>query len=79
MKAEEQKVKSGNFPPNTSVVIQDLMKVYGSSGFGRKPFYAVKGINLTLQNNQLFCLLGPNGAGIYFNYLYHLLFFLLTT
>lgn len=61
--AEEDKVvKSGNYPPNTCVVIDDLMKEY-SGMFGTNKFMAVKGISLTMQNNQLFCLLGPNGAG----------------
>ncbi len=61
--AEDELVKSGNYPQETAVVIEDLMKIYGNSCCGRKPFVAVKGISLTMQNNQLFCLLGPNGAG----------------
>jgi ABC-type multidrug transport system ATPase subunit len=59
---EEKRVKNMTYPPNTVVVIEDLMKVY-KSGIFSKPFTAVKGLSVAMQNNQLFCLLGPNGAG----------------
>lgn len=60
---EDRIVKSAAYAPDTCVVLDDLMKVYTSGIAGRNKFMAVKGISLTMQNNQLFCLLGPNGAG----------------
>lgn len=63
VKEEEKRIKEGTYPPDTAVVIEDLMKVFKSNIFS-KSFTAVKGLSFTMQNNQLFCLLGPNGAGM---------------
>lgn len=39
------------------IKVRELKKKFGSN------FYAVKGINLTMYSNEIYCLLGHNGAG----------------
>ncbi|KAF2074332.1 hypothetical protein CYY_004353 [Polysphondylium violaceum] len=62
--AEERKVKSMNIN-QAAVLIKNLRKVYRHNMFvkTKKDFCAVKGTNLSIENNQLFALLGPNGCG----------------
>src|SRR4051812_10756736 len=40
--------------------VENLKKVYGK---GKKPVMALKGINFTVEEGEIFGILGPNGAG----------------
>ncbi|KYR02307.1 ABC transporter A family protein [Tieghemostelium lacteum] len=63
---EEQDVENmTSNDPNAAVILKNLVKVFWNNPFfkSKKDFYAVKGLSLSIQKNQLFCLLGPNGAG----------------
>jgi ATP-binding cassette subfamily A (ABC1) protein 5 len=51
---------------NSGLRIVGVQKVYRKLPFGivsPKDVYAVRGIYLTVQRNELLCLLGHNGAG----------------
>ncbi|EFA83671.1 hypothetical protein PPL_02737 [Heterostelium album PN500] len=65
VRAEEEDVNKMNHGTEHAVIIKNLVKVYRNNMFwkSKKDFYAVKGLNLTMEKNKLFCLLGPNGAG----------------
>eukprot|EP01133_Synstelium_polycarpum_P009772 gene9772-11411_t len=62
---EERKVNEMVDCSQSAVVIKNLVKVYRNNIFfkSKKDFYAVKGLSLSMEKNELFCLLGPNGAG----------------
>ncbi|CAA6672740.1 unnamed protein product [Spirodela intermedia] len=56
--------------PDVAVQLRGLAKTYPGSTTIRcyrwrrtRPYHAVKGLWLNLEQDQLFCLLGPNGAG----------------
>lgn len=46
----------------TAIQLSGLSKTY-RSGFWMRPFEAVKGIDLTVENGEAFGFVGPNGAG----------------
>eukprot|EP01132_Coremiostelium_polycephalum_P005371 gene5371-6702_t len=65
VRREETAVAEMGRNSNSAVIIKNLVKVYRNNIFfkTKKDFYAVKGLSLSMEKNQLFCLLGPNGAG----------------
>lgn len=48
---------------NNAISVNKLDKFYSEGLFRRKKFHALKGIDLTIPQGEIFGLLGPNGAG----------------
>lgn len=69
--AEKNAIQSGSRGREaTALELHGLVKSFGGKTeckgcclVGKKPFHAVKGSWLSVEENTVFCLLGPNGAG----------------
>ena len=62
VKAERERVSSGNAYDDSVIMLNDVKKIYGSYG-GSGFKYAVKGVSVGIPNGECFGLLGINGAG----------------
>ncbi|KAJ3333017.1 hypothetical protein HDU76_012101 [Blyttiomyces sp. JEL0837] len=62
VRAEINRIDSGNYPSNSPVILSHMRKIYGGRG-GLGPKIAVKDVTLACEPGLVLGLLGPNGAG----------------
>jgi len=63
VKAERQRVLSGNYDKNCPLVIKNFRKEYPPRVKGDHPHVAVRSATFAVEEKMVFGLLGPNGAG----------------